>query len=187
MDIHDNLKVKVHAAENLLNYRGLPPSSYVEVTVGPNHLKTREIRDTNNPNFGEAMLMFDHILGDNVQSIIVHVYHFDTSKDNPRCLGMVIIPMDTFYNAPKITFTDWYELLPGEKGDRVENSRLKLEIEYDHDVDDDLFTPTGQVSGKPPNFLQATILTAHDLPFDHGIEAFVEVKVDSFKKSSKVS
>jgi hypothetical protein len=187
MDVHDNLKVKIYEAQNLLTVHGLPPSSFVEVSVGPNRLKTREIRDTCNPNYGEVMLMFDHILGDNVQSILVHIYNYDPTEDIQRCLGLVIIPMDTFYNAPKVTFVDWYDLLPGEQGDRLDGARIKLEIEYDHQVDDDIFLPNEAIAGKAPNFLQVTVLTAHDLPFDHAIESFVEIKVDSFKKSSKVS
>ena len=192
MEVHDKLKVKVLEVQNLFYVPGLPLSGYVEITVGPNKLKTHEVLYSLNPSFGEVMLIFDHILGDNVESILVHVNNYDPTADIPRCLGRVVIPMDTFYNAPRISFVQWYELSPGVIGDRLNNSRIQLEIEYDHAVDSDIFdVKDSKHKGdsqldKPPNFLQATVLSA-SLPYSlHKVDAFVEIKVDSFKKVTKV-
>jgi hypothetical protein len=187
MDVHDNLKVKVIEAVNLLQVNGAAPSTFVEVVVGPDSMATREVRDTTRPKYGHSTLIFDYILGHHVEAIQAYVYHRDPMLDSKRCLGVAIIPMDTFYSAPKVAFDYWYDLIPTSNMDeRIENSRLRLEIAYDNAIDGDLFVPEDGAHNAAPNFLQATILGATNLPVSGNIEAVVEIKIDSFKKATKV-
>ena len=111
MDVFDSLKIKILEAHNLIYVGGLPPSPYIEVSLGQNRKRTREVTETNNPKyFNEAPIIFEHILGDGYDTILLYVYHRDQFSDVDPCLGMSVIPLDTFYNSPKVEMDYWYDL-----------------------------------------------------------------------------
>ena len=93
MEVHDSLKLKVLAAENLPSPSGLPPTTYVEIVLGEwvlldasngcrlltflsyayNRIdsttdqkkkRTRDVPNTNNPQWNEPPFIFEHILAE---------------------------------------------------------------------------------------------------------------------------
>lgn len=187
MEVHDNLKIKVIEARDLIAVNAIAPTAFVEVVVGSNKKYTREIPETFNPKYNDNPLIFEHILGDYVESILVYVYHKDPFAEYNRCLGLATIPMDTFYNAPKIPFDYWYDLEPTiDMLDKIEKSSIRLQITYDNSIDEDFFTNNIVVETPPPNLMQINIIGAENLPINSPIEAFVEIQAGDLKRTTKV-
>lgn len=210
MEIHDSLKVKVLEAKKLVSINGLPPTSFVEVVVGDSKRSTRDVLDTNNPKYGENPLIFERVLGVGVQALLAYIFHRDTTGGKNICIGVAVVPLETFYQSPKVAIDYWYEVQPppsseeeqeeivksarkGEskksddasyKLDGIEDTRLRLQIEYDNHVDEGVQMPIDD-EVVPPNLIQVTIVKCEGL-ISAG-ETFVEAQIGSLKRVSKVS
>lgn len=168
------------------NVNGLAPSPYVEITVGGDTKRIREVVDRNDPSWNAHPLIFEHVLGSGVQTILVYVYHYDEAADKKVCLGLAAIPMDTFYHAPEVETDYWYDLTStAGMTDRV-NAQVRLKILYDNDVDADMHQPVGQDRTNAPNLLQITVHSVSDINAKGAVEAFVECQVGNFRKETKV-
>lgn len=212
MEIHDSLKVKVLEAKRLVSVDGLAPTSFVEIVVGDSKRATRDISDSANPRYGETPLIFERILGLGIQAILAYIYHRDQTGGKNVCIGVVAIPLETFYQSPKVPIDYWYEVQPpptseeeqdeiirnarkqssqtanahgssAAKFDGIEDSRLRLEIEYDNDVDEGVPIPFEE-NLVPPNLVQVTIVKVDGLPVS--AETFVEAQIASLRKTTKV-
>jgi hypothetical protein len=207
MEIHDSLKVKVLEAKKLVSVDGLAPTTFVEIVVGDSRRTTRDVSESTNPKYGDNPLIFDRILGLGVQAILAYIYHRNQAGGKNICIGVAVIPLETFYQAPKVPIEYWYEVQPppttqeeqddlirgmtesaatkfhASRLDGIEESRLRIEIEYDNDVDEGVPLPFDE-SLVPPNLVQVTIVKVEGLPF--AAEAFVEAQIASLRKSTKV-
>lgn len=187
MDLADKLQIKAIEAKGLNNVNGLPPSPYVEITVGGETKRIREVVDRNDPSWNAHPLIFEHVLGSSVQTILVYVYHYDETADKKVCLGLAAIPMDTFYHAPEVETDYWYDLTAtAGMTDRVFNAQIRLKIMYDNDVDADMHQPAGQEGIAAPNLLQITVHSVTELNVKGPVEAFVECQVGNLRKETKV-
>jgi hypothetical protein len=211
MEIHDSLKVKVLEAKRLVSVDGLAPTSFVEIVVGDSKRATRDVSDSANPRYGETPLIFERILGLGIQAILAYIYHRDQTGGKNVCIGVVAIPLETFYQSPKVPIDYWYEVQPpptseeeqdeiirnarkqssqtanahgssAAKFDGIEDSRLRLEIEYDNDVDEGVPIPFEE-NLVPPNLVQVTIVKVDGLPVS--AETFVEAQIASLRKTTK--
>lgn len=60
------------------------------MVLGQNKRRTREVSDTNNPKYiSEAPIIFEHILGEEYDTILLYVYHKDQFSDSDPCLGII--------------------------------------------------------------------------------------------------
>ncbi len=186
MDLADKLQIKVIAAENLINVNGLTPSPYVELVVGQNVKRIKEIKENNNPVWNAPPIIFEHILGEGVNTILAYVYHLDEFQEKRPCLGVAIIPMDTFYHSPEVEVDYWFDMsATAEMTDKVDRSRLRLQVTYDNDMDADMY-PQATETSLAPNLLQLTVHGASDLDTKGAVEAFVECQVGDLRKETKV-
>jgi hypothetical protein len=187
MDLPDKLQIKVIEAEGLINVNGLPPTALVELVVGESTKQTKEIKDSCQPKWNSPPMIFEHVLGDGVQTVLAYVFHYDEINDEKTCLGVAIIPLDTFYHSPEVEQDYWYDLTAtSTMTEKVDKSRLRLQILYDNDMDADMYPQdTGEISNAP-NLLQITVNAASELNAKGGVEAFVECQVGNLRKATKV-
>jgi hypothetical protein len=188
MDVHDTLKIKVVEARDLLMVNSAPPNPFLEILVGQSKKRSKVAKETNNPRWQDKPIVFEHILGDNVDSIVVYVKHKNSFSDIDPNIGLVIIPLDTFYGAPKVEVDRWYNLM--QTVDMIEqpgaSCQLRLQIEYNNEADEDLPPNIDADAIGLPNLLQVTIHSASDLAVKSAIEGFVEVQVQDLRKQTKV-
>lgn len=207
MEIHDSLKVKVLEAKKLVPIEGSPPTSFVEVIVGDSKRSTRDVSESSNPKYGDTPLIFDRILGLGIQAILVYIFHRDQTGGKNICIGLAVVPLETFYQSPKVSIDYWYEVQPPPTSkeeqdelvrgalhkasggtidhlDGIEDTRIRLEIEYDNDVDEGVPISFDE-DLVPPNLVQVTIVKADGLSI--AAETFVEAQIASLRKSTKVS
>jgi hypothetical protein len=60
------------------------------VVLGQNKKRTKEVVDTNNPKYiSEAPIIFEHILGEGYDTILVYIFHKDQFSDSDPCLGLL--------------------------------------------------------------------------------------------------
>lgn len=211
MDIHDSLKVKVLEAKKLVSVDGMAPTTFVEIVVGDSKRSTRDVSESNNPRYGDTPLIFERILSTGTQAILAYIFFRDPSGGKNTCIGVVVIPLETFYQSPKVPIDYWYEVQPPPTSeeeqddlirsaraensgalnnrksstfnfDGIEESRLRLEIEYDNDVDEGVPIPFEE-NLVPPNLVQVTIIRIEGLPVS--AEVFVEAQIASLRKATK--
>lgn len=133
-----------------------------------------------------TLLLLSFLAGENIDTIMVYVRHKDPFTDNNPILGVVPIPMDTFYASPKIEMEYAFDLYPDTETEvPVEGAKLRLQITYSNEIDE-IFLPsaTGGKS-KAPNLLQVTVQSAAKLK-DHGaIEGYVQIEVGNLRKYTR--
>eukprot|EP01038_Epipyxis_sp_PR26KG_P011587 gene11587-15520_t len=199
MDIHDFLKIKIIEADGL-DYQGISPTAMVEMIVGQNRHRTREVEGKSFVNesigikwkWNEPPFIFSHVLYEGVDTILIQIYHVDVSLNENALIGSVAIQMDTFYNSPKIELDEWYDVTPSSnvsKNHKI-SGRIRLQIYYNNEIDEDILQgEQGDKLLESPNLLQVTIHSASDLPNKLGpaIEAVVEIEVGDLRKHSKAS
>jgi len=113
--------------------------------------------------------------------------------------------LDTFLNSPKVEVDYWYDLMATTgMTERVEHSRIRLQIQYTSDMDRDfLALPSTEVpellclqflshylffsqNNLAPNLLHIVVHSSSDL-VGSAMEAFVEIEIGNLRKQSKVT
>eukprot|EP01035_Chromulina_nebulosa_P020400 gene20400-26471_t len=190
MDIIDRLEVKVIEAEDLTSSESLFPTPYTEIIVGPDIKKTKPLPESNNPVWNHPTMVFNQILGNGTDSLVVYVKHWDMFTGKDSNIGMVVIPLATCLNAPGIDIDDWYALQATSEMKARPSGRIHIIMTYFNTIDEDVIMNVAVPTLQAPNLLQIRVLEGD---FTSGIlskspfESFVVVQVNDLRKESKVS
>lgn len=197
MEVSDRLEVKVAEGKDLCGFDGLPPSAFVEIIIGPDMRRTQVVSENKDPKWHAPMMVFTQLVVNDMETIQIYVKHKDVFSGMDTCLGVVFLPMATLYNSPKAEIDDWYNIT--ESTEREPNAgrvtrklnfddlgKIRLIITYFNEIDDDLLVVGQAIDGNnAPNLLQVFVSDAHDLIEGKPVEAFVEIKVGSFRRQQK--
>lgn len=153
-DLYDRLEIKVVKARGLITLDGLLPSPYVEITCGQDAKRTRQITESQSPVWDAPMMIFSQLLISDISVISVHVKHRDVFTGHDRTLGILNLPMDTFYNAPMVCIDDWYPLAEGSGMESTADGEINLIISYFNVIDEDIHMDAQPDLPKHPNMLQ---------------------------------
>jgi hypothetical protein len=119
--------------------------------------------ETNRPQWKNPTFIFNNTLNADVDSILFYVKHMDSASGEDVDLGMLVIPLDTFYSSPMITFDEWFPLreTPDMFTDDGESSfqlgKIRVSITFFNEADPNIVMPNiFAVEGgeKPPNLLR---------------------------------
>jgi hypothetical protein len=132
MEIHDNVKIKVLEVKKLPTVHGVPPTSFVEILVADMKRATRDIPNECNPKYGDSPLIFERILISGAQAILAYINHRDITTGKTICIGVAVIPMETFYQAPKVSIDYWYPIQPPPVNDEDKEKLIQKAVEEGH-------------------------------------------------------
>jgi Ca2+-dependent lipid-binding protein len=186
----DRLEVKIIQARGLKEApNGELPTPYVEVDVGPDSFRTRHLVETRDPYWNSSTMTFHSLLGHEVDQILIKVRHKDIFSGKDAILGVVSVPMATYYGSPKTEIDAWYDLLDNSGGNDASGNpgKIRTRITYFNELDEDVLEKYSGDKPKAPNLLEVTVMDAIGLAGGRATEPFVVVQVGDLKKETRVA
>jgi len=194
---HDRLEVKVLEGFNF-EYLFGKPSVYVEITAGIDSRRTKIISDNKNPLWDNPPespalpFIFNNVLMAGLDSVVIYVRHRDSVTGRDIDLGMIVLPLDTYYNSPMVVMAAWFQLraAPSMSKDEADNDHgsLRLCITYFNQRDPNVtMPPASSIKENPPNLLEVMIIRAEHVRGSRKyINALATVQVGDLRKETKI-
>jgi Ca2+-dependent lipid-binding protein len=187
-EVIDRLEMKIVEAEDLLKPNMMAPSPYVEVTLGLDTKKTKQVNESASPVWNSPTMIFSQLVSNDLESILVYVRHKDIFSGKEQSLGVAIIPLATCYGAPNVEIDDWYDLEATSEMEEPPSGRVHILATYFNSVDDDVLMSIQQAAYDTPNLLQIKVSDAGELgDRSSAYDAFVIVQVGNLRKETKVA
>jgi hypothetical protein len=195
-DIGDRLEVRIQSVEGLGLVGGILPTTFVEVVVGSERRRTPVITENKNPRFDSDPLIFDDLVAQNVDAVMIYVKHLnDGGSETP--LGVIVIPTDTPYNSPLMELESVFDLehttgmSVDSKGHSSVRGKVHIKMLYVNVNDPEVMMDVQDVSTNAPNELVVKVIDANNVGlaqgYKNGVDAIVEVQVGDLRQTTRVS
>ena len=196
MEVQDRLEVKILEAKGI-SFEGSRPNCFVELMVGPDKRRTTVVPEDSTPHWKSPPYIFNSVLANNVDTILVKLFHRNNFTGVDVDIGKILLPMDTYYSAPKTEFNDWFEIRGTENmvpdDEEVEMMTdlgfLRLAITFFNEADPEVVMPAYVPDGNAaaPNLLKVRVLRAKGIGGARSsVDSSVVVQVGETKSETQV-